>query len=57
MPSHSVFKELCKLMGIFNIHPSAVYIPLIVNCKTNFRGETKSSDPLEITPIWYTEIE
>ena len=44
-------------MKIFSIYPTAHYTPLIVNCKTNFRVKTKSSYSLQITPIWYTEIE
>ena len=44
-------------MGIFNIYPTALSIPLIVNCKINFRGESKSSYSIQFTPIWYTEIE
>jgi hypothetical protein len=30
---------------------------LIVNCKTNFRGEVKSSYSLQFTAVWYKEIE
>jgi len=46
-----------KLMPIFNICPTALSNPLIVNCKTNFRVGAKSSYSLQFTSIWYMEIE
>jgi hypothetical protein len=44
-------------MGIFNIYPTTLSIPLIVSCKTYFTGEVKSSSSIQFIPIWYTEIE